>query len=357
MSILQTMQTNQANHVAAGHTAIQSATYAEGIAIKGFTTARRQLFHNASYHMTRFIREGNRSMIMKTIHSLGDVMDANAEEVNGALSSFAAGMTQNTFVWSSKEQSSLAIMVKAGEKSGMSGDAGFHSEFHGFSEDKLKTFLMTQTKQDWGKRGAGVVMSQISELLETLMRAPGVEFEATNLGRHEPRQYGSLAYKSIWRGVGSIASKAAYYQEYTSVVLEDGVPTVTTKKLDKLESRLHEMETDSSAIAGNIYAQDLQDEIDEYKHKLDVWEAAAGIWEEKLGGLVAEWNDIQVWMSPEPDPIQLPTGELQAMHEWQNKSTLTNMANVVESMDVQEFNKRLSLSAEEARAKLSELFA
>jgi hypothetical protein len=45
------------------------------------------------------------------------------------------------------------------------------------------------------------------------------------------------------------------------------------------------------------------------------------------------------------------------MHEWQNKSTLANMANVVESMDVQEFNKRLSLSAEEARAKLSELFA
>lgn len=357
MKQLTTLIELQRDAMSNGLTGAAAAAAAEKHVIQQFSAERRETFNNASYHMARAIMDKDRSRAMSLIHGIGDVLDANAEEINAALSSFAAGMTQNRFVWTAKEQSSLVTRVLMGTKTKMVTKDSF--EYKGFSGTDLRTFLMTQTKEEWGARASQAVMQRVSEVLESLARDTGVKGEAVGINDKAPKQYGTLAYKFIWKGVGSIASKAAMFERdarYVKVTAADGVTTenaLVTDKLERMVAQLERMDSDDKAVMGNSYAQDLQDEIVEYRHKLDVWEAAYEIWNEELGALVAEWNEIQEVLTGAD--IRLPTGELEAMHQWQYKATMEKMEALANSVKVQEFNSRLEQSAAEARAKFETL--
>lgn len=291
--------------------------------LREFRAERNELLDKMAYQVTVSARQKDKSRLMKLFHGARHVLEANAEHINGELSTLSAGVSTPRFTWSPKDQSPLVVRVNLGEKSGMTGEAGYETEFKGFKGEEIVTFFMAQQKDYWARRSGFMLLRELMAELEV------------------------ATYKEVWSSVGRIATGAALCKEYVTF---DSRGEPSTERMGKMKESIWRRENDVSYGCTNHYVEQSAEELREYIAKVESWVEAADKWKGKIGKIVGEYNAIMEWAGEE---IRLPTGELQAMHEWQRKATVDGMTSAAE--ETADFRANLAASKAEANKKFAEL--
>lgn len=331
---------------------IEAALKAEGTMLADFRMQRNALLDRVSVAIIKAIKGKDRSKVMQIFHAASKALNANAEQVNGVLEEFAGQLANSAFrKWTPKVQHALTQRVQLGESTDMTtGDF----EYKGFDGDEVVPFLMTWTKEKWVKRANRKLYDEIASMvIEIIMAADGdrVASEAVVLSPEAIEyRYGQLSAKTMFRVVGSIATKAALFEKY-AYVSDEGI--YTTRTIERMKDSIERREGDIAYASSNHYVQESADELEDKRTQLASWELATALWAE-LKPLVEDYN-TNMELLPEDERYPLPTGDLQEIEERQFTGLMESLNKSVDCEQSTEFHNKLKQAAEDAAATLDAL--
>ncbi len=331
----------------------KAAYAAEDAVMAQFRDQRYIKLSTVAVHIMRAIHRGDKNRCLDIMGRGAESLNADADAVNILLTEYASLLAARKFKkWSPKLQSSIVQRVRVGEGTDMK-----HGDFQyeGFEGEDTVVFLQTLAKENWARMANNAILGKLTTAIEYFYQEAGpIELQALYMEQDKIEyKMGKIGLKAMFRILGSLSRGHALFERdaIEESVASDGMITghghghrLTTARIEKMRQDSYAKSVDDSAIAGDHYAQEADDEIVEAERQLDVLEAGHRMWP-SIESLVLEYN---LNGADTVGFIPLPTADLEARKEYEEKSLMDALLAPLAPKDVVKM-ERLKAQMDEAR--------